>query len=60
MDADWHLATTPLGLFSVGREPKVASRSAGQPWAEGHNPVGIETAGYFSQMVKAGKEYFFR
>jgi hypothetical protein len=29
--------------------PKVASRKAGQPWAEGHNPFGIEQPGHFSK-----------
>ena len=35
--------TTPLGLRSaVGSFPRVGRRSSGQPWARGHNPVGIE------------------
>src|SRR6266436_4435991 len=38
-------ATTLSGLIpSLRPFPRVASRMAGQPWAGGHNPFGIEDA----------------
>ena len=56
-----------VGGFRRGRFPGVGRRSSGQPWARGHNPVGIEAGGrvpsrrcFAHQLFSKGSDRFER